>query len=491
MAERYDQARADRGCRERRLIKGGYPLPPRKRRVKNKIVVASAGNWWTSCQNNATNAVKLNNGGFNNNNKTNSNNVFCAYEIMSNREWCSIGDVYAAYLDCKKRKSKSIHYAQFAANEAANIYDLWKDLNERTYTIGYSDAFCVTRPKVREVFAAQFRDRIVHHLVMLRLLPIFEAAFINDTYNCRVGKGTDYGIRRVARFMEKHPQGWVLKCDIKCFFMTIDKQRLADMLARFIAERYQGEDKEPIQWLVRMIVLHRPELRCIRKGDVHLWDVLPAGKTLFGTGGKTGLAIGNLTSQIFANYYLLPLDQWLANVPGVEYGRYVDDFVLIADSVDRLKGLLPQIRTFLRERLAIELHPSKVYLQPVRHGVKFLGSAIKQGRIYAGNRTVGNIKTLVSEYAEIRNKERYIEKFAQRYNSYMGYLIHRNTYGIRWAVWNMVDEQTRKYVYLAGNLAVMQVRSEYKERNKLLKQYSHGKKNFCRKRLRRGEPRVC
>lgn len=102
----------------------------------------------------------------------------------------------------------------------------------------------------------------------------------------------------------------------------------AEQLKLFLT-RYQGEDKEPIQWLVRMIVLHRPELRCIRKGDVHLWDVLPAGKTLFGIGGKTGLAIGNLTSQIFANYYLLPLDQWLASVPGVEYGRYVDAKVCI------------------------------------------------------------------------------------------------------------------------------------------------------------------
>ena len=405
--------------------------------------------------------------------------------------WCSIEDVYNAYLDCKKRKSKSTQYAQFAANEAANIYDLWKELNDRTYEIGASDAFCVTRPKVREVFAAQFRDRIVHHLVMLRLLPIFEEAFINDTYNCRVGKGTDYGIRRVAQFMQEHTDGWVLKCDIRCFFMNIQKEKLANMLAQFVGDNYNGADKEPIQWLVRMITLHRPEKRCIRKGNLKLWDVLPKGKSLFDTGGKTGLAIGNLTSQIFANYYMLPLDNWLAHIDGVCYGRYVDDFIIVAGERDVLKSLLPQIRVFLRERLEIELHPDKVYLQPVRHGVTFLGSVVKQGRIYAGNRTVGNVTNLIRDYARVEDKERYIEKFCARYNSYMGYLIHRNTYAIRWRLWNMVDEETKRYVYMSGNLAVMQVRNEYKIRNKLIKLYSHGKKNFHARRIHGDKSGVC
>ena len=195
-------------------------------------------------------------------------------------EWCSIEDVYAAYLDCKKRKSKSTSYARFAANEAANIYDLWQDLNEHTYEIGKSDAFCVTRPKVREVFAAQFRDRIVHHLVMLRMLPLFEKAFINDTYNCRKGKGTDYGIKRVAEFMKRHPNGWVLKCDLQCFFMNIDKNLLAEMVDAFVKTNYHASDTEEIANLCKQIILHRPEKKCIRKGDLGLWNMLPKGKSL-------------------------------------------------------------------------------------------------------------------------------------------------------------------------------------------------------------------
>lgn len=387
-------------------------------------------------------------------------------------EWCSIEEVYAAYLDCKKRKSKSTSYAKFAANEAANIYDLWYDLNNHTYTIGKSDAFCVTRPKIREIFAAKFRDRIVHHLIMIKLMPHFERVFIEDTYNCRVGKGTDYGIKRVSTFMQNNPDKWVLKCDIKNFFMSIDKKRLAEQLDKFIRDMYKGGDIEEILSLTHHIIMHRPELNCKRKGDLELWELLPKEKSLFKTDGNHGLAVGNYTNQIYANYSMTPIDDLLTPLD-IEYGRYVDDFVLVGDR-EVLLGLIPKIRKILEE-IGLALHPTKIYLQPVRHGVKFTGGVIKHDRIYAGNRTVANAYDLVREYNRIRNKEKYIEKFAQRYNSYMGYMIHKQTYAIRWRIWNELDDSVKKYVYMTNGLAVMKVRNQYKTINKYKEQY--GKTN--------------
>lgn len=405
----------------------------------------------------------------------------CAVSKFVMNEWCSIEEVYAAYLDCKKRKSKSTSYTRFAANEAANIYSLWEDLNNRTYTIGRSDAFCVTRPKVREVFAAQFRDRIVHHLLMLRLLQYFEGVFIEDTYNCRKNKGTDYGICRIAGYMQSNPDKWVLKCDIKHFFMNINKQLLADRLDEFIRGVYKREDIDEVIALVRQIVMHRPELNCIRKGDLELWDVLPKGKSLFKSDGNHGLAIGNLTSQIFANFYLTPLDDWLGNMDEIKYGRYVDDFVLIGDR-DVLLELLPKIRDKLKT-IGLTLHPDKIYLQPIRHGMTFLGSVIKHDRLYAGNRTVSNAYEVARGYDRVKNKEEYIEKFAQRYNSYMGYLIYKKSYAIRWDIWNEVADEAKQYVYMTNGLAVMKVRNRYKEQNKLIECY--GKKHRKQKRIRR------
>lgn len=395
-------------------------------------------------------------------------------------EWCSIEEVYAAYLDCKKRKSKSTQYAKFAANEAANIYDLWYDLNNHTYTIGKSDAFCVTRPKVREIFAAKFRDRIVHHLIMIKLLPHFERVFIEDTYNCRVGKGTDYGIKRVSTFMQNNPDKWVLKCDIKNFFMSIDKKLLAEQLDKFIRDMYKGEDIEEILSLTHQIVMHRPELNCIRKGDLDLWEQLPDGKSLFKTDANHGLAIGNYTNQIYANLVMTPID-CLFTPLDVEYGRYVDDFVVVGER-EVLLELIPKIRKALKE-IGLTLHPTKIYLQPVRHGAKFIGGVIKHDRIYAGNRTVANAYDLVRECNRIRNKEKYIEKFAQRYNSYMGYMIHKQTYAIRWRIWNELDDSVKKYVYMTNGLAVMKVRNQYKTINKYKEQY--GKTNRKQERIQR------
>ena len=94
------------------------------------------------------------------------------------KEWCTLEEVYDAYLDCRKRKRSSKSCSVFETNEMANIHRLWQEILHHTYEIGYSDAFCVTRPKLREVFAAEFRDRIVHHLLVKRTIALFEAHFV-------------------------------------------------------------------------------------------------------------------------------------------------------------------------------------------------------------------------------------------------------------------------------------------------------------------------
>ncbi len=398
--------------------------------------------------------------------------------------WCTIEEVYEAYLDCRRRKRNSKSCALFEQNELTNIYVLWNDLNTHRYTIGKSIAFCVTRPKVREVFAADFRDRIVHHLLILRLLPLFEAAFISDTYNCRKGKGTEYGVQRVAAMAERYADGWVLKCDLQGFFMSIHKPTLADALEQFIRANYQAADVEDVVWLARLIALHSPECNCTRQGDLGLWNILPPNKSLFCNGTDYGQAIGNLTSQIFANYYLQPLDTYLSQLPDTRYGRYVDDFVVFARTKEELLRLLPLVRKLLAERGLI-LHPDKVYLQPVRHGLTFIGSTIRHGRIYAGNRTVGNLTNLVRRYNAYYAHERVSthEEFAQRYNSYMGYLIHRKSYAIRRRVWEQVSQEAKRYCYIE-NMRVVKVRNKYKQRNKLLQHY--GKNSHSDKRVRRG-----
>ena len=96
----------------------------------------------------------------------------------------SLEDFFAAYYQCRLRKRRTINALEFEVNYEENLVKLWKDVNSRKYEIGNSICFIVTKPKIREIFAADFRDRVVHHVVMMRLEPLFEEVFIDDNYNC-------------------------------------------------------------------------------------------------------------------------------------------------------------------------------------------------------------------------------------------------------------------------------------------------------------------
>lgn len=388
-------------------------------------------------------------------------------------EWVSLKEVYDAYRDCRKRKRNTESCNEFEMNEIENLYTLYEDLNNRTYQIGKSITFCVTRPKIREVFAATFRDRIVHHLLIAKIGNLFEDYFIQDTYNCRKDKGTLYGHLRAFQFAVEYSDSWVLSCDISSFFMSIKKELLADRLESFLREYYKQSDIENVIWLTRMIALHHPDQLCEKHEDTSLRDILPPDKSLFTYVEECGMAIGNLTSQILANFYLSDFDIWMSSLPGIKYCRYVDDFRVFAHTKEELVKLMPQIRAYLKDKLYLTLHPKKVDLQPIRHGFKFISAIIKSDRMYIGNRTVGNFYALLLKYETLSEEEflAAIERFTQRYNSYSGFLKHYKTYGIRWKMWMMTYKNFSKYVYISKNKLVLRIKEEYKPVIKIKKHY--------------------
>lgn len=404
--------------------------------------------------------------------------------MRNKAEWLSIEELWNAYEDCRHRKRNTESCAKFEFNEARNIYDLWKDLNNKTYEIGYSNAFVVTRPKLREVFAADFRDRIVHHLIILKTLPLFESNFIADTYNCRKQKGTLYGISRIKEKILQHKDCWVLKLDLQGFFMSINKELLRRNLKEFIFSHYKGENVQEIWWLMEMIIMHNPVHKCIIKGDRTKLESLPTNKSLLKGDGTKGMAIGNLTSQIFANFYLSALDEYLSANPEIGYGRYVDDFIIIGDKIELLK-ILHNLKDWLWNNLKVQLHPDKIYLQHHTKGVAFTGSIIKPDRTYINNRTVGNCTATILHYNNLPQDklEQEIERFAQRFNSYMGFLVHHKTYNLRWMLWNLISDHVKKYVYMTNQMQTLKVRNKYKITTKLLKEYG-SKRIFTKRRVR-------
>jgi retron-type reverse transcriptase len=310
------------------------------------------------------------------------------------QEKIPLEDIFAAYYECRKHKRKRSGALQFEVDLEKNLVELWQEINSGTWEPRPSTVFIVNKPVTREIFAASFRDRIIHHLVIGRLNPLFEKYFIYDSYSCRVGKGTHFGIARAERFMRSMTRNagrpaWVLKLDIRGYFMSINRSILYRKLSAFIDERYTAPDKNLIKDLCRIIIFNDPTQDCIRHSPRESWDDLPRDKSLFFSQEDCGLPIGNLTSQIFANFYLTGFDHFIKNGCGIRhYGRYVDDCVIVHHSRSFLKNLVQRIREYFAENLGLRLHPKKIYLQPCRHGVKFLGCFIKPSHTVVHYRTI-------------------------------------------------------------------------------------------------------
>lgn len=330
---------------------------------------------------------------------------------------------------------------QFEADYESNLIELCAEINQGSYQLGKSIAFMVSKPVKREIFAADFRDRVVHHLIINKLNPLFEKVFIHDSYACRLGKGTHFGIRRADRFIRKCSHNYtndcyVLKLDIQGFFMHIDKHILFTRLTDFIKDKYQQADQSILLSLCQKIIYNDPTQNCIIKGDRSLWNGLPPDKSLFHSRPNCGLPIGNLTSQIFANFYMNVFDHFIKHDLGVRYYcRYVDDFLLVHQDRNYLKSLIPQIADFLQSQLQLTLHPKKIYLEHYTHGVQFLGVVIKPHRIYVAHRIKGNFYTAMEKQNKIcKDKSPTKEQkasFLCVINTYLGLMKHYKTYGLR------------------------------------------------------------
>jgi retron-type reverse transcriptase len=357
----------------------------------------------------------------------------------------TIDDIFTAYHDCRKHKRGRTGALQFEVDLEKNLVELWREIRDGTWKPGPSTVFIVHKPVTREIFAASFRDRIVHHLVISRLNNLFEKSFIYDSYSCRIGKGTHFGINRIHRFGRRCSQNgavraWVLKIDIRGYFMHINRDILFSKLASFIDRTYHRNDKKQIEELCRLIIFNDPTEDCIRHSPPDAWRNLPADKSLFSIHEKNcGLPIGNLTSQIFANFYLNEFDHFIKKQCGVTfYGRYVDDCVIVHHSKRFLIQLIKKLKFYLISNLGLILHPKKIYLQPCAQGVKFLGCFIKPSHIVIHHQTIKNFTHSVNIHntlaADHKPDKKELSAFISSVNSYLGIMKHYRTYRKREAV---------------------------------------------------------
>lgn len=343
---------------------------------------------------------------------------------------------FEAYYACRKNKRNTLNALAFEVDYTDNLIQLWKDVNSRRYEIGSSICFIVTRPKLREVFAADFRDRIIHHVIMHYLEPLFEATFIDDNYSCRKGKGVLYGVNRLYSKIYEISEGYSKDCylgrfDVKGFFMHIHKPTLWRMLREFIVDRYHGNDKETLLWLTEMAVMNCPQDKCERRSRDSMWDELDREKSLFSLPEDRGLPIGNLTSQCFANFYMDGFDKMMVGSLGSGYGRYVDDFFVICPTMDGVKDAFRTAKGYLEGNLSLTLHSNKLYMQHYSKGMKFIGAVVRNGRKYIAQATLSNAFSKIKSIGRMRRTKKRAESLAQSLNSYLGLMRSYATYNAR------------------------------------------------------------
>ncbi|MDD5072088.1 MAG: reverse transcriptase/maturase family protein [Patescibacteria group bacterium] len=341
-----------------------------------------------------------------------------------------------AYYSCRRRKRNTVNAGKFELNFENELLRLERELKSKTYRPGRSICFVITEPKPREVFAADFRDRIVHHLIVGFLEPFWEKKFIHHSYSCRLKKGAHLAIKDLKRYMRKAScsfsrPAYYLQVDIAGFFMSIDKKILFSILAKHL-------HNENWLWLGEKIIFHNPVKDFYYKGDPNLYNLIPPRKSLFNVSPNKGLPIGNLTSQFFANVYLNELDQFVKHKLKIKYYlRYVDDILIIHENPEQLKKWRKQISHFLNEYLNLQLHPKKTVLQSIYKGINFVGFVVKPHHLLTRRKIVGNLKKKLWYFNNTPIPDTYenfnllLGNILAVINSYYGQFKHANTFNLR------------------------------------------------------------
>lgn len=317
-------------------------------------------------------------------------------KILSYEKIFSFQNLFSVWREFKKGKKDRKDVAEYASNLIHNLSVLEDSLLSGKYEHGGYIYFKISDPKPRDIHKASVSDRIVHHALYLALYPYFDKYFIHDSYSCRLGKGTHRAIFRFENFIRKASRNniktiWVLKCDIRKCFSSVDQAILKSILKKHI---------------------HCSQMISIIESIIDSFSSGSKGK---------GIPLGNLTSQLFVNIYLNELDQYMKRILNVRmYIRYADDFAILSQDKNDLARLIPIIQNFLESKLKFSLHPKKVSIKTIASGVDFLGW------VHFPSHRVLRTSTKKKMYKAIRNNPSEAVK-----SSYNGLLLNGNTYKIR------------------------------------------------------------
>lgn len=371
-------------------------------------------------------------------------------------------ELYQAYIDCRERKKNTSGAKVFEKHAFYSIQVLADEINSRKYKLRPSECFVIKYPVPREVFCASFRDRIVQHFVYNELNPVLDRMLIRDTASCRVGKGTDYAIDRLERFVRRETNNYTEdaffgKADLSGFFMSLVRQRILDLMLDIVWNHYQGCHKEVLSYLLEIIIMSDVTFNATRLCPEEDWELIPPHKTLFGN--DYGLPIGNITSQMFANFYLNDMDHMIKSRHH-SYIRYVDDFIIVDQDREKIEETLDIVNEYL-PGIHQKLNSKKTYIRNVKYGIPFLGVIVKPyytclapsriNRIYYTSRGIDEDKFVASGNSRKGMFDRY----------------HGHRVAKRW--FNSQPEKLKENIRMGSNHKFVNIRKPKKKQTELIK----------------------
>ena len=338
-----------------------------------------------------------------------------------------LDEVFVAYSTATQRKTNKTSVKEFRKDVYENLFRLYYELNTGTYTIGKTIFFVVMHPKPREVWAADFRDRIVHHIIYNKLAPVWNQQFSTGTYACIPKRGTLAAItslhETIQHYQKQNKPLYYCQYDLTNFFGSINKQSLLEKLQQHRSYYSNFWD------LIEQVVEHNPISNYDYRGNPNNREQVVPAKRLENAPPGQGLPIGNLTSQLFANVILNDFDHTISSLNGVVgYFRYVDDFVILTTT---LKGSdqLDQIVVNELSKVKLAVNPTKTKKNAVKNGIDFVGQIVYEDHRVLRRSTFTNFKKFLRHSLNIKqfSDPQHLIDFMQKVNSYLSLMRHSDS----------------------------------------------------------------
>jgi len=398
--------------------------------------------------------------------------------------------IAAQLYNCVNQSGNSAEKRRLLINIPRIVTALAQEIYSLRYLPERMTVFAVQDPKLREIFAPNFRDRLVQHWLVSLVNPQISRGWIDDCYSNRSGKGTHSAIARLQHFMRRPHNTYFCQMDIASYFPSIDRSILLSLWQeQFARLDYPDQTLRQIEAVAVKIILQNPaDPKPLFSGERSLLKKIPLNKSLFYNPTRIGLPIGSLSSQFFSNLYLNPLDQFIRHQLKISaYLRYVDDFIILGQNLETLLEQKKRIHQFLGSHLHLQLHPNKTILQKVAQGANFLGYIVYPHHCYIRERTLRALKKRIYFFSSLLDPVRYpshgmptggswakwlalhqlhpplavnptlLLRMLGTINSYYGQLIHANSYQLRRTIYHELLGPLKRYL-LPGDATYAKLR---------------------------------